>query len=85
MTSENAQIMHRPNFLLTASFCNSLIIMEPLVGIEPTDFSLCGKGLDEGLSPHSSPDLKLLLRVAEKWPTLNGSLKLAILAIVEGS
>ena len=59
--------------------------MEPLVGFEPTDFSICGKALVEGLSPQSSPDLRLLLRVVEKWGSLNGSLKLAILSIVEGS
>ncbi len=59
--------------------------MEPLVGFEPTDLPLCGKGLAEGLSPLSSPDLRLLLRVVEKWPSLNGSLKLAILAIVESA
>ncbi|MES2659210.1 MAG: hypothetical protein V4689_11385 [Verrucomicrobiota bacterium] len=63
----------------------SSAFLEPLVGFEPTEISLCGKGLIEGLSPHSSPDLRLLLRVVEKWPSLNGSLKLAILAIIEGS
>jgi hypothetical protein len=39
----------------------------------------------EGWSPDSSPDLRLLLRVVEAWPNLNGSLKVAILAIIEGS
>ena len=59
--------------------------MAPAVGIEPTASPLNLNDLGDSLSPHSSPDLRLLLRVAEKWPTLNGSLKLAILAIVEGS
>jgi hypothetical protein len=59
--------------------------MAPAVGIEPTASPLNISDLRDTLSPHSSPDLRLLLRVAEKWPTLNGSLKLAILAIVEGS
>ena len=59
--------------------------MAPAVGIEPTVSPLSVNGLREGWSPHSSPDLRLLLRVVEKWPNLNGSLKVAILAIVEGS
>ena len=33
----------------------------------------------------SDADRRLLARVVESWPRLNGSLKLAILAIVEGS
>ncbi len=59
--------------------------MAPAVGIEPTALPLSLSELGDTLSPDSSPDFRLLLRVAEKWPTLNGSLKLAILAIVEGS
>jgi hypothetical protein len=57
--------------------------MAPAVGIEPTVSPLNLSDLGDPLSPHSSPDFRLLLRVAEKWPTLNGSLKLAILAIVD--
>ena len=59
--------------------------MEPLVGFEPTDSELIVNELVGVVSPLSSPDLRLLLRVAEKWAVLNGSLKLAILAIVEAS
>ena len=59
--------------------------MEPLVGFEPTDLDLTVNELAGVVSPLSSPDLRLLLRIAEKWASLNGSLKLAILAIVEGS
>ncbi len=59
--------------------------LEPLVGFEPTDSAISINDLVGALSPLSSPDLRLLLRVAEKWPTLNGSLKLAILAIVDAS
>ncbi len=59
--------------------------MEPAVGLEPTVSPLDVNGLGDTLSPDSSPDLRLLLRVVEKWPSLNGSLKVAILAIVEGS
>ena len=62
-----------------------MLKMAPAVGIEPTASTLNINDLGETLSPHSSPDLRLLLRVVEKWPTLNGSLKLAILAIIEGS
>ena len=62
-----------------------MLKMAPAVGIEPTASPLNINDLGDLLSPHSSPDLRLLLRVAEKWPTLNGSLKLAILAIIEGS
>jgi hypothetical protein len=57
--------------------------MAPAVGIEPTVSPLNISELGGTLSPDSSPDFRLLLRVAEKWPTLNGSLKLAILAIVD--
>lgn len=59
--------------------------MAPAVGIEPTALPLIVNVLREEWSPDSSPDLRLLLRVVEAWPNLNGSLKLAILAIVEGS
>ena len=59
--------------------------MAPAVGIEPTVSPLNIKALSASLSPDSSPDLRLLLRVVEAWPNLNGSLKVAILAIVEGS
>lgn len=59
--------------------------MAPAVGIEPTACPLSVNALREGWSPDSSPDLRLLLRVVEAWPNLNGSLKVAILAIVEGS
>lgn len=59
--------------------------MAPAVGIEPTVPDLIISGLGDPLSPHSSPDFQLLLRVAEKWPSLSGSLKLAILAIAESA
>jgi hypothetical protein len=59
--------------------------LEPLVGFEPTDSELSINELVGALSPLSSPDLRLLLRVAEKWPSLNGSLKLAILAIIDSA
>lgn len=59
--------------------------MAPAVGIEPTAPLLNVKGLPEGWSPDSSPDLRLLLRVVEAWPNLSGSFKAAILAIIEGS
>ncbi len=59
--------------------------MAPAVGIEPTASPLSVNELLEGWSPDSSPDLRLLLRVVEAWPNLNGSLKVAILAIIEGS
>ena len=59
--------------------------MAPALGIEPSGLLLNINDLGDPLSPHSSPDFRLLLRVAEKWPSLNGSLKLAILAIVDAS
>ena len=59
--------------------------MEPLVGFEPTNFDLIVNELVGVVSPLSSPDLRLLLRVAEKWGSLNGSLKLAILAIIDSA
>lgn len=59
--------------------------MAPAAGIEPTVSPLNINALGGTVSPDSSPDSRLLLRVVEKWPTLNGSLKLAILAIIEGS
>jgi hypothetical protein len=59
--------------------------MAPALGIEPSAPPLNINILGGTLSPYSSPDLQLLLRVVEKWPSLSGSLKLAILAIVEGS
>lgn len=57
--------------------------MAPAVGIEPTVSPLNINGLGDPLSPHSSPDLASLLKVVEAWPRLNGSLKLAILAIID--
>ena len=59
--------------------------MAPALGIEPSTPPFSIKDLGDPLSPDSSPDLRLLLQVVEKWPSLNGSLKVAILAIVEGS
>ena len=57
--------------------------MAPAVGIEPTGNALDVNGLNSEDSPGISPDLRLLLRVVEAWPKLNGAFKLAILAIVD--
>jgi hypothetical protein len=59
--------------------------MAPALGIEPSVSPLTDSKLGDPLSPLSSPDFRLLLQVAEKWPTLNGSLKLAILAIIDSA
>jgi len=59
--------------------------MAPAVGIEPTVSPLSVNELGGTLSPHSSPDLGLLLKVVEGWPRINGSLKLAILATVDAA
>ena len=59
--------------------------MEPLVGFEPTDSELIVNELVGVVSPLSSPDLKLLFRIAENWGALSDCLKLAILAIVDSA
>jgi hypothetical protein len=56
--------------------------MAPAVGIEPTDFAYSVNGLRDTLSLIDSPDGRQLQKVLEKWPTLKGPLKLAILAII---
>jgi hypothetical protein len=67
----------RPEPLEVQSF-----IMAPAVGIEPTDFAYSVKELRDILSLIDSLDGRQLLKVVEKWPTLKGPLKLAILAII---
>ena len=57
--------------------------MAPAVGIEPTASALSINELEHLHSLLDSPDFRLLLRVAAAWPRLHGSLKLAILAIVD--
>ncbi len=59
--------------------------MAPAVGIEPTAKALELNGLYTPDSLLHSPDFRLLLKVADAWPRLHGSLKLAILAIVDAS
>ena len=59
--------------------------MAPAVGIEPTVLPLSVNGLGNLDSLPLSPDCRLLLKMAEAWPRLNGSLKLAILAIVDAA
>ena len=59
--------------------------MAPALGIEPSETELIFKDLGDTLSPQSSLDFRQLLQVAEKWPTLNESLKRAILAIVKSA
>jgi len=59
--------------------------MAPAVGIEPTVAPLSVNGLGDLDSLPLSPDCRLLLKVAAAWPRLNGSLKLAILAIVDSA
>jgi hypothetical protein len=56
--------------------------MAPAVGIEPTEFLYSVNELRDALSLIDSPDGQQLQKVLEKWPTLKGPLKLAILAII---
>jgi hypothetical protein len=60
-------------------------IKAPAVGIEPTAETLAFNELGNPTSLLNSPDFRLLLKVVEAWPRLHGSLKLAILAIVDAS
>jgi hypothetical protein len=49
----------------------------------PVSAIVSGEVFEVGHIP--PPERRLLARVVEAWPELNGSLRMAILAIVEGS